>query len=70
MLNVTIIEDENKAAIDLYYKLHRCLKKAMGDEKLSCHVNKIICHLAKSIESGETWFDASLDVWCDYFLGE
>lgn len=63
-----IIEDENKKAIDLYYKLHKCLKKAMSEEKLGCHINNIIVALAKSIESQETWYDESIDVWSDYFL--
>ena len=67
-------EDPNQKAHDLYYKLHKCLKIALtapiqpnGDD-LSVHANSIIRHLAKSIESGETWYDASLDNWCDYFL--
>lgn len=64
-----LLEDEK--AIELYYKLHKCLKKAMGnEEKLGCHVNNIIVKLAKSIESKETWYDERTDTWCDYFLGE
>lgn len=65
---------EDQKARELYYKLHRCLKKSLsgaqslnGDD-LSCHANNIIRYLAKSIESGETWYDASVDIWCDYFL--
>ena len=66
-LNYTIIEDPNKKAIDLYYKLHRCLKIAItapaqpNGDNLSIHANNIIRNLAKSIESGETWYDESLD---------
>lgn len=73
-MNVTVIEDPNKKAHDLYYKLHRCLKIALtaprqpNGDSLSVHANSIIVSLAKSIESGETWYDASLDCWCDYFL--
>jgi hypothetical protein len=63
-----VIIDPNKRAIDLYYKLHKCLKKAMSTDDLGCHVNDIIVNLAKSIESHETWYDALIDVWCDYFL--
>lgn len=59
---------ENEKAIELYYKLHKCLKRAMRNEKLGCHVNNIIVKLAKSIESGETWYDEATDGWCDYFL--
>ena len=75
-MNITIIEDPNKKAIDLYYKLHKCLKisldhnnnpKPNGDS-LGCHTNSIIVNLAKSIESGEKWYDASIDGWCDYFI--
>ena len=58
----------NEKAIAIYYKLHKCLTKAMNDEELSCHVNNIIVKLAKSIESGETWYDEATDKWCDYFL--
>lgn len=65
---------ENENAHELYYKLHKCLKisltapiKKNGDD-LSCYANNIICYLAKSIESGETWYNASVDVWCDYFI--
>lgn len=61
-------------AIELYYKLHKCLKISItaptqpnGDE-LSCHTNRIICYLAKSIESGQKWYDVTVDVWCDYFI--
>lgn len=37
----------NEKAIAIYYKLHKCLTKAMNDEELSCHVNNIIVKLAK-----------------------
>lgn len=63
-----VLEDEKAMAI--YYKLHKCLAKAMNDEELVCHVNNIVVKLAKSIESGETWYDESTDKWCDYFLAE
>lgn len=62
------IEGCRKKPIDLYYKLHKCLKIAIGNEALGCHVNNIIVHLGKSIESQETWYDESVDGWCDYFL--
>jgi len=68
--NVVIEESVKRLAIDLYFKLHKCLEKAMETEKLSCQVNSIIVKLAKSIESNETWYDASTDVWCDYFLNK
>ncbi len=64
-------EDSNKKAIDLYNKLHKCLKISLdpkNDDNLSCHTNNIIVNLAKSIESVETWYDVSVDVWCDYFI--
>lgn len=64
----TILDGKDRKPVDLYYKLHECLKKAMADEKLSCHINSIVVYLAKSIESQETWFDASCDAWCNYFL--
>ena len=73
-MNFTVQEGQNKKAHDLYYKLHRCLKVALtapiqpNGDNLSIHANSIIVSLAKSIESGETWYDASLDCWCDYFL--
>ena len=63
-----VIIDPNKQAIDLYYKLHKCLVRAMSNDDLGCHINNIIVSLAKSIESQETWYDSSVDVWCDYFL--
>ena len=69
-MSYTVIEDKNKQAIDLYYKMHKCLEKAMNSDKLGCHVNNIIVRLAKSIESQETWYDATYDTWCDYFLKE
>ena len=64
----------DERAINLYYKLHRCLKIALtapvqpNGDNLSCHANNIIRHLAKSIESGEKYYDPTIDVWCDYFL--
>ena len=73
MANYTITEDPKKKGIDLYYKLHKCLTrslsgKAQNGDELSCHTNNIIRYLAKSIESNEEWYDASVDAWCDYFL--
>lgn len=65
---------EDEKAIKLYYKLHECLKISLtapiqpNGDNLSCHANRIIVHLAKSIESGETWYDPSVDCWCDYFI--
>lgn len=53
---------------DFYYKLHKCLKIAMSNDELSCHVNHIIVHLGKNIESQFTYYDSSFDIWCDYFL--
>lgn len=75
ILSVESMEQEEKAH-SLYYKLHDCLKVSLDEKNnplpngdyLSCHTNNIIVKLAKSIESGETWYDASTDVWCDYFL--
>lgn len=75
-MNITIIEDPNKKAQDLYYKLHKCLKISLdpnnnprqNGDNLSCHTNNIIVNLAKSIESQETWYDESVDAWCDYFI--
>lgn len=60
--------EDNQKSIELYYKLHKCLRKAISEEELGCHVNNIIRHLAKSIESEETWYDSFIDIWCDYFL--
>lgn len=63
-----------KLALDLYYKLHKCLKIALtapaqpnGDD-LSCHANNIICYLAKSIENNMKWYEPTVDIWCNYFL--
>lgn len=75
-MSITIIEDLNKKAQDLYYKLHKCLKISLdpknnprpNGDNLSCHTNNIIVNLAKSIESEETWYDDSIDTWCDYFI--
>lgn len=71
---VSISADTDKKAHDLYCKLHKCLKIALtapvqpnGDD-LPIHANHIIVNLARSIESGETWYDASVDIWCGYFL--
>ena len=69
-MNYTITEAPNKKAIDLYYKLHKCLAKALNSDVLSCHANNIIVNLAQSIESQETWYDPNTDAWCDYFLTE
>lgn len=68
---IIIKESPNKKAMELYDKLHKCLKISLDPsnrENLSCHTNNIIVNLAKSIESGETWYDVSIDVWCDYFI--
>lgn len=51
-----------------YYTLHACLKRAIESEELSCHADSIIVELAKSIESRQTYYNAGMDVWCDYFL--
>lgn len=67
-MDITITADPNRKGKDLYYKLHKCLRRAMDEEKLSCHVNDIIVNLAKSISSKETWYDDLIDAWCDYFL--
>lgn len=64
-------EQRNKiTVIDGRETIHpyKCLKKAMGDEKLACHVNSIIVQLGKSIESQFTYYNESYDMWCDYFL--
>ena len=69
---VTYLTD--KKAHDLYYKLHKALDISItapirpNGDSLSVHTNNIVCYLAKSIESGEKWYDASVDSWCDYFL--
>lgn len=53
----------------LYYKLWLCMKKALADhDRLGCHCNTIALHLGRSVESGEKYYDALTDVWCDYFL--
>ncbi len=67
-MDITMTEDPNRKGKDLYYKLHKCLRRAMEEEKLSCHINDIIVNLAKSITSNVTWYDDLIDVWCDYFL--
>lgn len=65
---------EEIKAHNLYYKLHNCLKISLtapvqpNGDNLSVHTNNIILKLAKSIESGETWYDSSVEAWCDYFL--
>lgn len=71
-IKVERLEDEK--AIELYYKLHKALEISItapiqpNGDSLSVHTNNIVRHLAKSIESGETWYDASVDGWCDYFI--
>ena len=53
----------------LQKKLWSCMKKALADEdKYGCHLREIALHLGRSIESKETYYDALIDVWCDYFL--
>ena len=62
-------KEENLKAIELYFKLTACLKKALDDEEnLGCHINKIIMDLAKCIESEYEYYDANAEIWCDYFL--
>lgn len=51
-----------------YRKLLECLRMALDDEKLGCHVNNIIIHIARCIESNYTYFDQYHSMWCDYFL--
>lgn len=51
-----------------YRKLLDCLHKALEDPELGCHVNDIIIHLARCIDSGYTYFDQGHSIWCDYFL--
>lgn len=66
---VTNLESEQEIkARDYYYKLWKCLKRAMSDDKLACHCNNIIVHLGKSIESNYTYYNGMHDAWCDYFL--
>lgn len=72
-MKATIIPDQNERAHNYYYKLHRCLKislsgNAVNGDSLSVHTNDIVRALAKSIESGETYVDNLMDVWCDYFI--
>lgn len=61
---------QERRARDYYYKLWKCLKKALADNKLACHCNNIVVHLGKSVESGFTYYNPSHDAWCSYFLGE
>lgn len=69
MIEYTVKSDMTKAK-EYYFKLWKCLKKALADEeKLGCHCNNIIVHLGKSVESGYTYYNESHDHWCDYFLG-
>jgi len=67
---VIILEPpEKQRSIAYYYKLWKCLKKALADEdRLGCHCNNIVVHLGKSVESGFTYYDQHHDAWCDYFL--
>ena len=51
-----------------YQKLLACLRKALGEEKLGCHVDDIIIHMARCIDSGYSYFDQANSIWCDYFL--
>jgi len=66
-MEYTVNSDMTKAQ-EFYYKLHKCLKIALNNDKLSCHANNIIVQLGKSIESQYKYFDQSFDSWCDYFL--
>lgn len=65
---------ENERAHNLYYKLHKALEISItapiqpNGDSLSVHTNSIVCYLAKSIQSGETWYDPFVDSWCYYFI--
>ena len=71
MEKVTYLESaEELKARDYYYKLWKCLKKALADEdRLGCHCNNIIVQLGKSVESGFKYYNPTYDAWCDYFVG-
>lgn len=59
----------NEKGKEFYYKLWRCLKKALANEdKLGCHANNIVKHLGRSIDSNYQYYDKAIDDWCDYFL--
>lgn len=60
-------KDETNAR-DFYNKLWKCLKRALSDDEIACHCNDIVVHLGKSIESNFTYYNNSMDQWCDYFL--
>lgn len=62
--------DKNRKEIAFYFKLWLCLKKALADEdKLGCHCNNIVKHLGKCVESNYHYYDVSMNVWAEYFLG-
>lgn len=65
----TLESPQQMMAREYYYKLWKCLKKALADDKLACHCNNIVVHLGKSVESSFTYYNAQHDAWCDYFLG-
>lgn len=54
--------------IAFYYKLWKCLNKALSDDKLGCHANSIIIHLGRNIESQNEYYNEPFNQWCDYFL--
>lgn len=60
--------EEQAISIAFYYKLWKCMKKAMSDDKLGCHCNDIVIHLGRSVESQYKYYDKSFDGWCNYFL--
>lgn len=63
------IQSDETPGVRYYYKLWKCLKKALADEdKLGCHCNHIVVQLGRSVESGYTYYDKGFDIWCDYFL--
>ena len=64
----TTVYSSQTQAQAFYYKLWKCLGKAMDNPELSCHANHIVVHLGKSVESKFTYYDSSFDSWCDYFL--
>lgn len=54
-------------ALDLRSKLYRCLKIAIGNEKLECQVVHIVQDLAEAMKSPD-YYSPILESWCDYFL--
>lgn len=48
---VTPMESEQEIkAREYYYKLWKCLKRALSDDKLACHCNSIVVYLGKSVD--------------------